>query len=145
MPAPKKENFVTQEQFNALEGSVTSLVDLIKENMAAKATPVETKVEKEIASAGANVAQTNPEWDSQAREIIGNAVDHTEVDYTKSGGILFTVVIKTELSNAGREYLDRVKVDRRTKEVGQQGLEGVIEWCRLIKQNLARGVDARRA
>ena len=59
----------------------------------------------------------------------------------KGGGTLFTVVIKPEFSNAAPEYLERYKADRRTKEIGSEGLSGVETWCKLIRANLKRSAN----
>lgn len=157
-PAPK---YVTEERFAALEGGVNRLLDLM-EKQATPATPAapaagssvspatavvepnETPAEKSVRKAGANEIPMNPEWEEMAREIIGEAVDHCEIAYVKNGGVLFTVVIKDEFSNAGVDYLERYKVDRRTKEVGSEGIEGVEAWCKLIKSNLAKGKPIAR-
>ena len=31
-----------------------------------------------------------------------------------------------------------MKVDRRSKEIGNEGIEGVEQWCKLVAQNLKR-------
>lgn len=100
----------------------------------------QSAVEKAIANAKANRATFNEEWDAVAREIIGSEyIDHTEQENTRSGAQLFTIVIKLEKSNMPKSYLDMVKTDRRSKDVRESGIEGVVEWCRLVKQNLDRG------
>lgn len=143
-PKPKTEaqKFVTEDRFNALENSVGKVADLLEKVLANQAIgPAprpETKEEKEVAAAGPNKFQVNDEWEATARAIIGDAVDHTEVEHSKAGGIKFTVVIKNDKSNAHPDYIASAKADRRTKEVGQEGMEGVTEWCRLIKANLQR-------
>lgn len=163
--APRKKvsapTFVTQEQFAKLESGVSDLVELIKSGALAKSAqldttsssstansnssvpmplpPVkETPLDKDVRQAGPDRSIVNPEWEERAREIIGNAVDHCEMTYGVRGGIRFTVVIKDEYSNAPKDYLVRMGSDRRTKEIGGEGLEGVEGWCKLIKQNLSR-------
>lgn len=132
---PKKaDTFVTKEEFKVVEGAVNKILDLLEK----KADVPETKEEKAVNQAVPNKFTANPEWEAVASEILGDYLDHTEVEHEKTGGIKFTVVIKNEYSNASKEYLDTVKVDRRTKEVGALGLDGVTEWCKLIKANLSR-------
>lgn len=133
MPSP----YVTKKEFDELNNSVNRLVDLFEKNSGVTKPVADPKVEKEIEEAGPNKYSTDDEWDAIAMEIIGEAVDHTEVE-RKGGGVKFTVVIKKELSNAAPEYLERMKVDRRTREVGADGTEGVTQYCKLIKANLAR-------
>lgn len=138
---PAKE-FVTKEEFEELNGSVNRLVDMLEKQMNATAlvtpVPLDPIQEKAIDNAGPNSAYTtDSEWDQIAKDIIGEAVDHTELE-RKGGGIKFTVVIKPEFSNASKEYLERMKTDRRTREVGGEGSEGVTQYCKLIKANLAR-------
>lgn len=138
--APKAE-FVTKKEFDNFANALT---DLLKERLpapgeipAATVPAVAPEQERAIAKAGPNAYITDEDWDLIAQEILGDAVDHTEVE-RKGGGIKFTVVIRKEKSNASPEYLERHKVDRRTREVGAEGTEGVSAWCKLIKQNLAR-------
>lgn len=138
-----ESGFVTKEQFSHLENAVGSLVDLIRSGAlgtpAAVAAPlVESPAEKKIKEADPKVPHTNPEWEAMAREIIGEAVDHTELAYVKGGGQIFTVVIKAELSNAPKDYLERYKVDRRSKEISAEGEGGVKTWCEQIRNNLNR-------
>ncbi len=140
-----KPEFVSKAEFDKLSNSVGDLVELIKSGAlsqpapaAAAATPEQAKEDKEAAKATANKYTVNPEWEDLAREIIGEAVDHTEIQYIKGGGLMFTVVIKTEFSNSPADYLERYKSDRRSKEVGSEGEAGVRQWCELIRNNLKR-------
>ena len=129
--------FVSKEEFKNLESSVNSLVGLITKQMEQKAAEVTmTPIEKEVAKAGPDSNPVNPKWEEMAREIIGEALDHCEITYPKRGGVLFTIVIKTEFSNAPKEYLARMGQDRRTREIGNDGQEGVEAWCKLVASNL---------
>lgn len=140
----KAPEFVTVAQFSALEGAVNKLVDLVlaQQEAAKNAVPapvvVETPIEKEIRKAGPDTAPINPEWEEMVAEIIGDALDHCEVTYLKGGGTLFTIVIKREFSNAPEDYLEMRKVDRRSKEIGSEGITGVEAYAKLVKQNLSR-------
>jgi hypothetical protein len=138
-PAPE---FVTVEQFKGLESIMENMVSSMERFMAQPpvAAPVApaTPMDKEVAKAGPNDAEYNKVWDEHAKEIIGEAVDHTEVAYLKDGGVMFTIVIKKEMSNAPKDYLERMGADRRTKEVGSEGIQGVDNWCKLVKSNLLR-------
>lgn len=139
----KPAGFVSTTEFSSFKEEMTSsmstLIDLVKE---VKSQPVQTPeaiaVEKEIKKADPNAVVVNPEWEEAALSIIGEAVDHCEVQHLKNGGLLFTVVIKEEFSNAPKDYLARHKQDRRSKEIGTEGFGGVETWCKLIKSNLAR-------
>lgn len=159
MPAQPK--YVTEERFKQLEDGVDSILDRMDELLkkppqqevsvngpvspATAAAPAnETPIERIVRKAGANEIPMNPEWEELAREIIGDPLDHCEIAYVKNGGVLFTIVIKEEFSNAGRDYLERYKQDRRTKEVGSEGIEGVEAWCKLVKSNLAKGAPLAR-
>lgn len=141
---PEKE-FVTQDQLNDFGNKLLDGVEAMLKRTAPvpavpAATPVvaETAAEKLITKAGPNDAPINPAWEEKAREIIGEAVDHCEVAYLRNGGVIFTIVVKDEFSNAGKDYLSRMGSDRRSKEVGSEGIEGVENWCKLVKANLAR-------
>lgn len=127
--------YVTKESFDK---SMELLLDKLEGLEKQKVTAPETPEEKEVKAAGPNRVDTNPEWEDEARRILGDYLDHTEVQHEKSGGIKFTIVIKNEKSNAGAAYLDLVHTDRRTKEVASEGMNGVTLWCRLVRQNLKR-------
>ncbi len=134
-------DFVTVERFESLENSVGELVNLIKSGALtapAAQTPAEAAEEKKITAAGPNKYTVNPEWEDLAREIVGEALDHTEIEYAKGGGQKFTLVIKQEFSNAPTDYLARAKVDRRTREIGAEGEAGVRTWCEQVRNNLKR-------
>ena len=134
------EKFVTIDQFNEL----IELVKGIAAKPAVAATPEAIKKEKEIDSVNPDQVPVNPLWEAKAREIIGKGkdgdeiIERCEMIYPKSGGALFTVIIKNEHSNAPKEYLQMYKQDRRTREIGNEGITGVTNWSLLIKQNLGR-------
>ncbi len=142
-PVAKKEPAVTRKEFNELSEMIGGLVNLVtpivKANAEAKANTPETPLEKEVTKARPDPRESvNPEWEGIAKDIIGEALDRCEVKHLRSGGLLFTVVIKKEFSNAPDNYLAEMKEDRRTKEIGAEGVGGVENWCKLVKQNLAR-------
>ena len=86
---PKQEDTVSRAEFNALAGGVKDLVDLIKSGaltQPAAPTPQEAREEKAVKEAGSNKYTVNPEWEDLAREIIGESMDHTEIQYIKGGG-----------------------------------------------------------
>ena len=140
---PAQPQYVTKDE---LENFGSNLIDALSARIDKIAPPAavpavadaKTQEEAKIANASPNKYTVNEEWDEEARKIIGEAVDHTEVVHERNGGIKFTVVIKKEMSNAPESYLQYVKIDRRTKEVGSEGISGVMDWCKLIKQNLSR-------
>lgn len=141
---PKQEKPVSRKEFNELSKGVGDLVELIKSGALTgpggnRPADPETEVQKkEVEKASPNKYTVNPEWEDLAREIIGEAVDHTEIQYIKGGGLLFTVVIKEDFSNAPTDYIERYKTDRRSKEVGAEGEAGVRIWCEQIRNNLKR-------
>ena len=143
MPKPKTE--VSREEFNELSTSVSTLVGLVKESLnkvnAIPATPEVVSKEKEITKAGPTpyITPVNPEWEQVARDIIGTEkVERCEMQHGRTGGLTFTVVIKKEFSNAPDAYLAVYKEDRRSKEIGAEGIGGVEAWAKLIKSNLSR-------
>lgn len=143
-PAPKK--YATEEDLKGITDAMASIADVVgklydKVNAepVKPQTPEEVKHVAEVAKAAPDVAVVNPAWVEKATEIIGDALDHCEVLYPKHGGTIFTLVIKTSASNAQAEYLERHKSDRRSREIGNEGIEGVEQWCKLVKENLKRG------
>ena len=141
----KKAEFATVEQFNGLESTMKSLVDVVtklaERPMVAPAptTPEEIKKDKEITAAGPIVTPVNTVFEAKAKEILGDQIERCEMLYQKNGGSVFTVVVKKEFSNAPKEYLMMYKEDRRSREIGNEGVDGVEQFCKLISQNLKRG------
>jgi len=147
----KVESFVTKEEFNTLSSKMDTILGAIQKTPEVKAS--ETMVNKEIDQANQNFNPINPLWEADAKEVLGDALDHCEVFYPKEGGTLYTVIIKTDIenllkklpvrkelhySNTDYSTLIMAKSDRRTKDVAKEGFEGVKKWNRLIKQNLNR-------
>ena len=148
MPTKKKvekvvpvEKFVTVEQFEKFGDAVIERLEKLANQPVP--TAAEVKEKAAIEAAGPDNAQTNPAWDAVAKEQLGEYLDHTEVQYGKSGTIAFTIVIKNEKSNAPADYMERVHCDRRTREVSSEGLEGVTMWVRLVKAQLLKNQDLK--
>jgi hypothetical protein len=150
---PADPKYVTEERFSKLEQGVDMLIELMqKERSAPAATAdspvvavdpvipaVETPLEKEVRKAGSDQVQRVPtDWEEKALEIVGDALDHCEMTYGQNGGVRFIVVIKKEKSNAAKDYLAFYGQDRRTKDIAGEGIAGVENWCKLIRQNLNR-------
>jgi hypothetical protein len=137
---------VTKSEFKNFTDSVNGLVDVIKDlkdkidNQTPDSKPVapETPAEKEIRKAAPDETTVPPEWREKAEEIVGEALERCELRYVKSGGALFSLIIKKEFSNAPKDYMAYYHEDRRTKEIGHDGIEGVEQWCKLVHSNLTR-------
>lgn len=97
--------------------------------------PVKTEAEKASEPVGTYQEPVHPEWLADAKEKLGDKLDHCEVDYPKNGNPRYTVVIKKEFSNAPKSILEYYKVDRRTVPV-INGLESVKSFNSLVAQNL---------
>ncbi len=139
------EKFVTVEQFEKFGDAVIERLEALANKPAPQPlTAAQVKEEEAVKSAGPDNVQTNPAWDAVAREQLGEYLDHTEVQYGKSGTIAFTIVIKNEKSNAPADYMERVHCDRRTREVSSEGLEGVTMWVRLVKAQLLKNQDLKK-
>lgn len=142
-PAGKPaEKFITADQLDEKLGTVVDAVlSAIDKRFEKFATPgavvAEAKEKEEITKAGPNKFSVNEEWEEDARKVLGDMLDHTEVVYERNGGIKYTVVINKKFSNAPQQYLDLVGTDRRTKEVSIGGFGAVQEWNKLVKQNLS--------
>jgi hypothetical protein len=139
----KEPEYATQQQFKSLEDSLSKIVDVVStlstnvSKLAERpATPEEVKKEAEIAKAAPQEEIVNPNWLSKAKEVLGEKLERCEVFYPKAGGTIFTLVISPKFSNAPHEYIERHKEDRRSKEIGNEGMEGVENWCKLVLANL---------
>lgn len=157
-PAPKKkaaakkpaEAAVSRAEFNELKDGLNALVNILTKESEAKAEAAatvaaapkaeETPLEKEVSKAGpAFIEQINPEWQEVAENIIGaEKIKRLEVKHLRSGGLIFTVVINEKYSNAADDYLKMYVEDKRSREIGSEGIGGVENWCKLISQNLKR-------
>lgn len=144
-PAPQ---YASASEVKELSGAVGELMDMVKglatsiqeRDSAPKVqTAEEVKHDAAVTKAGPEISTVNPAWVEKASEILGDALDHCEVFYPKHGGTIFTVVIKQDQSNAPVDYLTWYKADRRSKEIGNEGIDGVEQWCKLVRDNLKRG------
>lgn len=129
--------YVTQDQFSKLENTVNEALSVILSRL--EAPKVEQKTQ-EVLEAKPDNRMMNPEWRKAVKEILGSDFE-CEVSYPQTGGINFTVIVPREKSNASKSHWESFKnqdlaQDRRTKPIGNSGLEGVIKWCELIKLNL---------
>ncbi len=144
------DEIVSREEFDSLKkevsGGFEQIVNLIKsQGKEIKATPEEKAkaavVEKKVDEASADVGDMNPRYHTKVVEVLGEKVERTFLTYPKGGGTLFTIVIKKEFSNAPKDYMERMKEDRRTVNIERdefRGEDGVEKWAKLIQANLAR-------
>lgn len=136
---PDLGEFVSKEEFNSkfdsLQGAMGKMLDMM-EKTSTPGNPAQVEAKAVEEAKYDTQAAINPSWEAAAREALGVKLDHCEVNYPKEGGLQFTIVIKKEHSNAPKDYLERYKSDRRTKEVGKTGYEGVVEWIKRVNQNL---------
>lgn len=136
---PKKgrpPKYATREEFQSLQGSVGQILELLskKQEEPKELTVVKSFPKKDVADS--DEVMINPRWEARAREILGDALDHCEMTFNEKGGVIFTVIVARERSNAPKDYLQMYKADRRSKEIGGEGLNGVEEWCKRVKLNL---------
>lgn len=143
MEEKKDGEFVSKEKFDEFSNNVNKsfeqLIGLIKQKPEEKAKA--TVEEKKVDEASADVSDINPRYDAKAKEILGERVSRTFVTYPKGGGTLFTIVIDEKFSNSPKDYLERMKEDRRTVNLEREefrGEDGVEKWAKLILQNLGR-------
>ena len=137
--AEVKQEFVSVADFNKLTSVIESLVNTVTElKNKPVATVAETKEEVEVKKAKHDSSPMPESWDEAAREILGEMLDHTELLQPRGGGNLFTIVIKPEFSNAPKEYLEMRKFDRRTVELGNEGISKVEAFSKLVRANLKR-------
>lgn len=135
---------VTRDEFDSLIKSVSTLTELVSKSLE-KPKPLEkqeyAKIDAEVEeSVNPQDVRVPPQWRKQVDDILGPEFG-AEVIYPKSGGTKFTVIVPRSKSNAPAFYWEMHKnpafcVDRRTFQVGNRGIEGVIEWCQKIKSNL---------
>jgi hypothetical protein len=143
--SPPKVEYASADEVKELSSAVSGLVDIVTKLAQDIATPPkpqtveEIKHEAEVTKASPAKETVNSAWVEKATEIVGESLDHCEVFYPKNGGTIFTLVIKESHSNAAKDYLERYKTDRRSKEIGNEGIEGVEAWCKLVRDNLKRG------
>lgn len=139
-PEKSEQTYVTQDDFNKFSEGVMKALENIVNNPVTSVVNTQEQIKQDALVSEATSDEymsVPPEWNREAKNILGDALDHCELEIKE--GARFTVVIKKEFSNAPEDYLDRYKVDRRTREIGNTGIAGVKEWCTLISQNLKRG------
>lgn len=137
------EKIVSREEFDGLKSEMTKgfeqIVGLIKQKPEEKAKAAVQ--DKKVDEAAADVSDVNPRYEAKVREVLGEKVERTFVTYPKGGGTLFTIVIKKEFSNSPKDYLERMKEDRRTVNIEREefrGEDGVEKWAKLVRENLNR-------
>ena len=136
----------TDERFTRIEGTLENIASLLLQQTEAKSNPpvAETQLDKEVKKAGPDeYMPINPAWEEKAREIIGEPLERCSMYYPKNGGVVLEVYIKKEFSNAGKDYLEFYKVDKRSKDIGNEGMGGAEQFFKLIAQNLARKTTTR--
>ena len=134
----KKQDNVSREEFSKVTGILEIIIGRLDAMAVKTATPAEAKEASEISKAKPDNAPIPESWEETAREIVGEALDHCELFQPRGGGTLFTIVIKPEFSNAPKDYLERMKFDRRTKELGSEGIAGVELFSKLVRAHLKR-------
>lgn len=136
----EESSYVTQEQLEKVTTTLMNGMEAIMSKLNQVPVSTEQKVQDaKVANASADEKmQVPPNFRRKAEEILGDVMERCEIAMPAKGGTIFTVVIKPEFSNAPKDYMERYKEDRRSKEIGNEGEAGVEEWCKLIKANLAR-------
>lgn len=138
-----EDKAVSREEFDGLKSEMgkgfEQIIGLIKQK------PEEKKkaevAEKKVDEASADVGDMNPRYHAKVVEILGDKVDRTFLTYPKGGGTLFTIVITKAASNSPKDYMERMKEDRRTVNIEREefrGEDGVEKWAKLVLQNLNR-------
>ena len=134
---------VSREEFDGLKNEMTDgfkqIVDLIKQKPEEKAKAAVQ--EKKVDEAAADIGDMNPRYHAKVVEVLGEKVGRTFLTYPKGGGTLFTIVIKDQFSNSPKDYLERMKEDRRTVNIEREefrGEDGVEKWAKLVRDNLNR-------
>lgn len=137
------EKEVSREEFDGLKKEMgdgfKQIVDLIKQKPEEKTKAAVE--EKKVDEAASDVGDMNPRYHAKVVEVLGEKVERTFLTYPKGGGTLFTIVIKNEFSNSPKDYLERMKEDRRTVNLEREefrGEDGVEKWAKLVLQNLNR-------
>lgn len=157
MERPKKEIessvepgtvFVSQKEFDGLKDEMnknfSQLIDLIQnkpDNGLTTGMKAKAEESKKVDEAAPDTASVNPRYDAKAKEVLGDRLERTYVTYPKGGGTLFTIVIDRKFSNAPKDYLERMKEDRRTVNIEREefrGEDGVEKWAKIVLQNLNR-------
>lgn len=134
---------VSRAEFDGLKNEMgegfKQIVNLIKQKPEEKAKAAVE--EKKVDEAAADVGDMNPRYHAKVVEVLGEKVERTFLTYPKGGGTLFTIVIKNEFSNSPKDYLERMKEDRRTVNIEREefrGEDGVGKWAKLVRDNLDR-------
>ncbi len=137
------DEIVSRGEFDGLKKEVNegfdTLIRLIKQKPEEKAKA--EVAEKKVDEAAADIGDMNPRYHAKVVEVLGEKVERTFLTYPKGGGTLFTIVIKAEFSNAPKDYLERMKEDRRTVNLEREefrGEDGVERWAKLVRDNLNR-------
>lgn len=142
-PVTEELKSVSRNEFDSLKEQVNNgfeqIIGLIKQKPEEKAKA--TVQDKKVDEASSDIGDMNPRYHAKVVEILGDRVERTFLTYPKGGGTLFTIVITKEASNAPKDYIERMKEDRRTVNIEREefrGEDGVEKWAKLVLQNLNR-------
>lgn len=134
--APKPEASVPLEaKFNKFQGEVTSALGLIAEQLGKLNSPAPKVVEDDAGPDKDQSTPVPPTWRKAVHEILGPDFE-CEFKQPDRGGSIFTVIVPKNKSNANQLHWQNFKSDRRSKELGNTGLDGVKVWCSKIRSNL---------
>jgi hypothetical protein len=76
-----------------------------------------------------------PAWRKAVIEILGIDFE-CELKQPDRGGTIFTIIVPKNKSNASQLHWQNFKQDRRSRELGNTGLDGVKTWCLKVRANL---------
>lgn len=135
---------VGRKEFDKFQGEVTSALALIAENLANLSKvqdlkpPVVAPVAKVEVEGGPDKEQATPvppAWQKAVHEILGIDFE-CEFVQPDNGGNIFKIIVPKEKSNASQAHWKEHGSDRRSKELGNAGLEGVKAYAKKVRLNL---------
>lgn len=141
----KTDEAVSRSEFDELKGLMKTVAEAVvelkkaprTESSAGAAPQPAEPTDAEVKDADPNENPVNPHWRRLVDEVLGPDFG-IEVYYPKDGGCHFTIIVPKDKSNAGDAHWANFKQDRRTREIGHTGIDGVKKWAELVKKNLAK-------
>lgn len=136
--------YITADEFEDFQNKVLGILEKVVNNDGNK------EQKKEIFEDNSSVAKLNEEGlPPQYQKIFEKYFDpddgfsarlnfpEQDEKGNEMGGIMFTIVVPNNLSNATKAYLDFYKVDLRSKPLQPGAIaNGIDNWCKMVAKNI---------
>lgn len=129
--AETDEKYVTKADFQSFQQTILAALDNSRNKQ-------EEKIQAPVVVDNGSYQtpmQVPEKWRAMADAMLGKDFV-IELELPEKGGQKLNVYVPRNKSNAPEEYWEKFKQDKRTRELGNTGIEGVRNWLLRIRKNL---------